>query len=130
MDDRRTKYDTILITGGAGYLGSVITQALFSRGMVKKLVVFDNLMYNQTSSANFAHYKNFEFVYGDVRDKKLLKRYVDESDVIIPLAAIVGFPACEKDKDLATSVNYEHVRYICELIKELIKEFTKHLKNG
>ena len=86
MDDRRTQYDTILITGGAGYLGSVITQALFSRGMVKKLVVFDNLMYNQTSSPILAHYKNFEFVYGDVRDKKLLKKYVDESDIIIPLA--------------------------------------------
>ena len=118
----RIKYETILITGGAGYLGSVITQALFSRGMVKKLIVFDNLMYNQTSSANFAHYKNFEFVYGDVRDKKLLKKYVDESDVIIPLAAIVGFPACERDKDLATAVNYEHVRYICELIKDTDKK--------
>ena len=122
MDRKGIKYETILITGGAGYLGSVITQALFSRGMVKKLIVFDNLMYNQTSSANFAHYKNFEFVYGDVRDKKLLKKYVDESDVIIPLAAIVGFPACERDKDLATAVNYEHVRYICELIKDTDKK--------
>ena len=46
--------------------------------MVEKLVIYDNLMYNQTSSMNFAHQKNFEFVYGDVRDKKLLKKYVDE----------------------------------------------------
>mgnify|MGYP006269706453 CR=1 FL=1 len=89
------KYDKILITGGAGYLGSVITQSFFSRGMVEKLVIYDNLMYNQTSSMNFSHQKNFEFVYGDVRDKKLLKKYVDEADIIIPLAAIVGFPACE-----------------------------------
>ena len=60
--------------------------------MVKKLIVFDNLMYNQTSSANFTHYKNFEFVYGDVRDKKLLKKYVDESDVIIiPLIQSLDF---------------------------------------
>ena len=47
------KYDKILITGGAGYLGSVITDRLFSRGMVEKLVIYDNLMYNQTSSMNF-----------------------------------------------------------------------------
>ena len=116
------KYDKILITGGAGYLGSVITQALFNRGMVKKLVIYDNLMYNQTSSMNFSHQKNFEFVYGDVRDKKLLKKYVEEADIIIPLAAIVGFPACERDKELATAVNYEHVRYICELIKDTDKK--------
>ena len=115
------KYDKILITGGAGYLGSVITQSFFNRGMVEKLVIYDNLMYNQTSSMNFAHQKNFEFVYGDVRDKKLLK-YVDEADIIIPLAAIVGFPACERDKELATAVNYEHVRYICELIKDADKK--------
>ena len=94
------QYDKILITGGAGYLGSVITQSFFNRGMVEKLVIYDNLMYNQTSSMNFAHQKNFEFVYGDVRDKKLLKKYVDEADIIIPLAAIVGFPACERDKEL------------------------------
>ena len=116
------KYDKILITGGAGYLGSVITQSFFSRGMVEKLVIYDNLMYNQTSSMNFAHQKNFEFVYGDDRDKKLLKKYVDEADIIIPLAAIVGFPACERDKELATAVNYEHVRYICELIKDTDKK--------
>ena len=47
------KYDKILITGGTGYLGSVITQAFFNRGMVKKAVIYDNLMYNQTSSMNF-----------------------------------------------------------------------------
>ena len=106
----------ILITGGSGYLGSVITEKLLNKNY--KVTVLDNLMYNQTSSIIFAHNPNFHFIYGDVRDKILLKSLVNDFDVIIPLAAIVGLPACDKDKDLATAVNYEHVRYICELIKD------------
>jgi nucleoside-diphosphate-sugar epimerase len=73
-------------------------------------------MYNQTSSIIFSHNPNFEFIYGDVRNKELLENLVFEFDIIIPLAAIVGFPACDRDKELATAINYEHVRYICELI--------------
>jgi nucleoside-diphosphate-sugar epimerase len=105
----------ILITGGSGYLGSVITGNFLQKGA--KVTVLDNLMYNQTSSIIYSHDKNFKFIYGDVRNKSLLKDLVFDFDVIIPLAAIVGFPACDRDKDLATAVNYEHVRYICELIK-------------
>ena len=105
----------ILITGGSGYLGSVITGNFLQKGA--KVTVLDNLMYNQTSSIIYSHDKNFKFIYGDVRNKSLLKDLVFDFDVIIPLAAIVGFPACDRDKDLATAVNYEHVRYICELVK-------------
>ena len=105
----------ILITGGSGYLGSVITGNFLQKGA--KVTVLDNLMYNQTSSIIYSHNKNFKFIYGDVRNKSLLKDLVFDFDVIIPLAAIVGFPACDRDKDLATAVNYEHVRYICELVK-------------
>jgi nucleoside-diphosphate-sugar epimerase len=104
----------ILITGGAGYLGSVITETLLNKNY--EVTILDNLMYNQTSSIIFTHNPNFNFIYGDVRDKALLKSIVNNFDVIIPLAAIVGFPACDRDKDLATAINYEHVRYICELI--------------
>ena len=105
----------ILITGGSGYLGSVITEKLLNKNY--EVTILDNLMYNQTSSITFTHNPNFNFIYGDVRDKSLLKSLVNAFDVIIPLAAIVGFPACDRDKDLATAVNYEHVRYICELVK-------------
>ena len=73
-------------------------------------------MYNQTSSIIFSHNPNFEFIYGDVRNKELLENLVFQFDIIIPLAAIVGFPACDRDKELATAINYEHVRYICELV--------------
>ena len=106
----------ILITGGSGYLGSVITEKLLNNNY--QVTILDNLMYNQTSSIIFSHNPNFNFIYGDVRDKSLLKSLVNDFDVIIPLAAIVGFPACDKDKDLATAVNYEHVRFICDLIKD------------
>jgi nucleoside-diphosphate-sugar epimerase len=106
----------VLITGGAGYLGSVLIEQLFNHGGISKLTVYDNLMYNQTSLIHYSWRKNFEFVYGDVRDEKTLAKYVDAADVIIPLAAIVGFPACDRDKDLATAVNYTHVKTICNLV--------------
>lgn len=106
----------ILITGGSGYLGSVMTELFLNNGY--EVTVLDNLMYKQTSSIIYSHNTNFKFIYGDVRDKPLLKKLVEENDVIIPLAAIVGFPACERDKQLATDINYEHVRFICEVAKE------------
>ena len=106
----------ILITGGAGYLGSVITEKLLKSDY--EVTILDNLMYNQTSSIIFSHNKNFEFIYGDVRNKELLENLVFDFDIIIPLAAIVGFPACDRDKELATAINYEHVRYICELVND------------
>ncbi len=104
----------VLITGGSGYLGSVITEKLLNNGY--SVTILDNLMYNQTSSIIFSHNPNFEFIYGDVRNKELLENLVFQFDIIIPLAAIVGFPACDRDKELATAINYEHVRYICELV--------------
>jgi nucleoside-diphosphate-sugar epimerase len=106
----------ILITGGAGFLGSVITEKLLNSN--HEVTVLDNMMYNQTSSIVYSHNKLFNFVFGDVRDAELLKKLVLEHDLIIPLAAIVGFPACERDKDLATAINYEHVRVVCEVAKE------------
>lgn len=106
----------ILITGGAGYLGSVITELLLRDS--REVTVLDNMMYNQTSLINFSHYDTFKFINGDVRDKELLKELVLQNDIIIPLAAIVGFPACERDKELATQINYEHVKFVCDIAKE------------
>ena len=97
----------ILITGGAGYLGSVITPLLVNKGY--DVTVYDNLMYNQLTLSDLCYKSNFKFVYGDVRDYKKLNEYVQKADVIIPLAAIVGFPACEKDKQLAEEVNYNQI---------------------
>ena len=109
----------ILITGGSGYLGSVMTDLFLKKGY--EVTILDNLMYNQTSSIVFSHYDTFNFVYGDVRDQKLLKELVLTHDVIIPLAAIVGFPACERDKELATQINYDHVKFVCDIAKDTDK---------
>jgi len=100
----------ILITGGAGYLGSVLVPKLLDAG--HEIIVYDNLLYNQMSLLNLFKNKNFKFVYGDVRDYSKLSDYIDKSDVIIPLAAIVGFPACDRDKQLATAVNYHQIKDI------------------
>lgn len=121
----------ILITGGAGYIGSVLVQKLMEgkklwnnkgyfdhplSNMISynKLIVLDNLMYHQSSLYHFCYRQDFEFVLGDVTDKKLLKSLLENADIIIPLAAIVGFPACEKNKELANSINFEHIKFIIE----------------
>jgi nucleoside-diphosphate-sugar epimerase len=102
----------ILITGGAGYVGSVLTEQLLQRNDVSKVIVFDNLMYKQDGVFAFAHHPKFEFVWGDVRDYEKLEKYLAQADVVIPLAAIVGFPACERDRRLAQDVNANHVKFI------------------
>ena len=103
----------ILITGGAGYLGSVIVRRLLKNHNV---TVVDNLMYNQTSLLDVCGDKRFNFIYGDVRDYKLLVQQVSRHDVIIPLAALVGFPSCENDKKLATDVNYHQIKDVVDNI--------------
>ena len=109
----------ILITGGAGYLGSVITPLLVDKG--HNVTVYDNLMYNQLTLSDLCYKPNFKFVYGDVRDYAKLNKHIQKADVIVPLAAIVGFPACEKDKQLATSVNYYQIQ---DIVKNTSKEQT------
>jgi len=97
----------ILITGGAGYLGSVITGRMVKEGY--KVVVLDKLIFNQTSLLQYTSNSNFKFIHGDVRNEKLLEKLCNEVDVIIPLAAIVGFPACAAEPELAREINYEQI---------------------
>ena len=104
----------VLITGGAGYLGSVLTEVLLGKDY--QVTILDNLIYKQTSVAPFAHHPNFDFVFGDVTNESLLKSLVETHDVIIPLAAIVGMPACKAQPELTVKVNYEQVRNITKWI--------------
>ncbi len=102
----------ILITGGAGYIGSILAPQLVNAGYI--VTVIDNFMYKQTSLLDIIYHPDFHLVNGDIRNRDLLERAVKEHDIIIPLAAIVGAPACDKDKELATQVNLEQIRTIAE----------------
>ena len=97
----------VLITGGAGYLGSVITETLLNAGY--HVTCLDKLLFNQTSLLQHTSNTNFRFVYGDVRNEVELERLCNEADVIIPLAAIVGFPACATEPQLANDVNFKQI---------------------
>ncbi len=104
----------ILITGGAGYLGSVITEKMLNAG--HEVTVLDNLSFKQISPLQFTSNPKYHFIYGDVRNENLLRHEVGTHDVIIPLAAIVGFPACKADPKLAWEVNYEQIKTILDTI--------------
>ncbi len=100
----------ILITGGAGYLGSILCEHLLKAGY--HVTVLDNLMYGQGSLFHLANNPNFEFIMGDVRDMGMMMKLLKNADVIIPLAAIVGAPACDHNPELAESVNLDVIRFL------------------
>ena len=97
----------ILITGGAGYLGSVITGKMLVSGY--QVTVLDKLVFNQVSLLPYTSNPNFKFIHGDVRNEVLLKKLCEDADVIIPLAAIVGFPACAAEPELAKEINFKQI---------------------
>ena len=103
----------ILVTGGAGYLGSILCEHLLGAGC--QVTVLDKLIYGQHSLFHLCANPRFEFVFGDARDESLLKRLVPKVEVIIPLAAIVGAAACDRDPWLARSVNLEAVQLLNRL---------------
>jgi nucleoside-diphosphate-sugar epimerase len=106
----------ILITGGAGYLGSTLAEHLLSKG--HSVTVIDNLMYKQTSLLHLFKQPKFNFILGDVRDEKLLADEVKLADVVIPLAAIVGMPACKANPQLTVEVNYEQIKRIVDMLRD------------
>ena len=99
--------EKILITGGAGYVGSVMSDHLLNMGY--DVTVLDNLMHNQQSLLYLFHHKKFNFIHGDVRNPQLLRAIVPKFDFILPLAAIVGAPLCEKKPEDAKSTNYDAI---------------------
>ncbi|MBI2820743.1 MAG: NAD(P)-dependent oxidoreductase [Acidobacteria bacterium] len=103
----------VLVTGAAGYLGSVLCERLLDAGW--RVTAVDNLMYGQNSLFHLCADRRFEFVRADARDKAALQGLLKEVDVLIPLAAVVGAPACERDPWLATSVNLEAIRLLKSL---------------
>jgi nucleoside-diphosphate-sugar epimerase len=100
----------VLVTGGAGYIGSVLVEALLNRKY--NVIVVDNLMYKQTSLTQYCHLPNFKFIKGDVRNWDMMKPLVNEADIIIPLACIVGMPACKKHPELTLDTNQVAIEWL------------------
>ena len=93
----------ILITGGAGYIGSMLATKLVDLGY--EVHVIDKLVYSRESLNHLFVKKNFFFHFEDVRNRKILKKLINKVDIIIPLAALVGAPLCEKQPKLAVELN-------------------------
>jgi nucleoside-diphosphate-sugar epimerase len=103
----------ILITGGAGYIGSVLTPTLL--GLGHEVTVLDNFYFRQNTLADCCQYDTFEVVRGDARDEALMKPLIAKADVIIPLAALVGVPLCNSDQIATQTTNYDAVAMVCRV---------------
>jgi len=107
----------ILVTGGAGYLGSIMVPKLLNQGY--SVTVLDSLIFNQTSLLDSCIHPKFEFIKGDICEYKLVNKLLSKSDIIIPLAAIVGAPACKRNPSLTHLVNFDaHMNIVNNLSVE------------
>lgn len=102
----------VLITGGAGYIGSIIVPRMLMNGY--EVIVLDNFMYNQNSLLECCADKKFNIVRGDVRDGNLISKIMKNVDVIFPLACLTGAPLCKKDPIAAQTI-------IVDAIKMMLK---------
>ncbi len=103
----------ILVTGAAGYIGSMLVPMLIQKG--HKVIALDNFMYQQTSLTDICYHPDVEIIRGDVRDMSLMKLLVSKVDVILPLACLTGAPICARDPSAAHSINFEAVKNFLEL---------------
>lgn len=104
----------ILVTGGAGYIGSILVPALLEKD--HEVIVLDNFMYRQNSLLDCCNNKNLIIIQGDTRDEKLIDKIFKDHppEYVLPLAAIVGAPACNKDPTTSTTVNISGVMEVCQ----------------
>ena len=114
----RKKYK-ILITGGAGYIGSMLCTFLVNLG--HSVTVIDKFDFSRSSLNHLRYFKNFNLIFGDIRSKNLLKKHIKNKDIIIPLAALVGAPLCAKKPKQAIETN-------CTTIKNLVSFLNKKQK--
>jgi nucleoside-diphosphate-sugar epimerase len=105
---------SILVTGGAGYLGSVLVPELLAAG--HRVTVLDNFMYRQNSLAQLCANPNFDVVDGDARLENTIRPLVAKADCIIPLAALVGAPLCAQDPIGATTTNRDAISVLCGML--------------
>lgn len=103
----------ILVTGGAGYIGSVLVPELLRAG--HEVTVIDNFLYNQNALLDVCNFKSLTVIRGDARDEKLIGKHIKGKDFIIPLACIVGAPACDRDPVAAHTINLGAIQLILKL---------------
>jgi nucleoside-diphosphate-sugar epimerase len=106
--------ETILVTGGAGYLGSILIHELLKLG--HQVTVLDNFMYGQSSLNHFCADENFKIIRGDIRNRDMMRSILKDKDIVIPLAALVGAPLCKQDPFGATSINHDGIMLMLELL--------------
>tara|TARA_B100000900_G_C20579642_1_gene716919 strand:+ start:595 stop:1530 length:936 start_codon:yes stop_codon:yes gene_type:complete len=107
----------ILITGGAGYIGSVLTPLLLSEGY--SVTVIDKLSYERNSLLACCKYDEFKFVEGDINNINTIENIINNYDIVIPLAAIVGAPASEKNTSLSRKTNLDSIKDLIKLMSPL-----------
>jgi nucleoside-diphosphate-sugar epimerase len=105
----------IVITGGAGYLGSVLTPELLRLGHEVTLV--DTFMFRQTSLADCCGYDNFRVINGDCRQEALMRKVTADADLVIPLAALVGAPLCSRDEPGSITTNQGAIELLCKILR-------------
>src|SRR3981081_4371476 len=108
------KGSSILVTGGAGYLGSILAPELLAAG--HRVTVLDNFMYSQNSLAHLCANPDFDVVNGDARAPETLSPLLRKVDVVIPLAALVGAPLCKKDPIAATTTNRDAIATLSKMM--------------
>ena len=108
-----TTRQRVFVTGAAGYIGSVLCEGLLAAG--HSVLALDNLMFGGGTLFHLCHHDRFSFHLGDCRDERLVRDLLRQADVLIPLAALVGAPACDRDPQLARSVNLDAIRMMNRL---------------
>jgi nucleoside-diphosphate-sugar epimerase len=106
----------ILVTGGAGYLGSTMVPDLLQLG--HRVTVLDSFMYRQASLNHVCHHPNFSVVKGDIRIEGVMAPLIRKADIVIPLAALVGAPMCSQDPVGATTVNHDAIALMLKLLSK------------
>ena len=106
----------ILVTGGAGYLGSIMVPDLLNAG--HQVTVLDNFMFQQASLNHVCNNPNFSIVKGDIRIESVMAPLLKKADIVIPLAALVGAPLCNLDPVGATTINHDAISLMIKLLSK------------